>query len=132
MELAFEDPMYKAVFKPAVCTELGETNAYIVELRTQPLAQEGNRNLVFEVVHPLYRGLITILEQRATPQTSTIRIQVSSRRHVGVSYTRYCTQDTWSYTVMDDIFEGLSEQLTTTQNLNRGLLLQMSFIKKMS
>ena len=132
-ELAFEDPMYKAVFTPVVCTKLGETNAYIAELRAQPLAQEGNRNLVFEVVHPLYKGLNAILESNGpfVEQTTTIRIQVSSREHVDVSYTCYCTPDTFSYTVMDEILEGLNEQLSMKQNLNRGLLLQLSFIKKM-
>ena len=43
-----------------------------------------------------------------------------------------CTPDTWSYTVMDEILEALNEQLSMKQDLNRGLLLQLSFIKKSS
>ena len=127
MDMALDDPLFKATF-----TRLGDTNAYIAELQHQTPRQLGDRNLVFEVVHPLYQGLNTLLQQRATPQTSTIRIQVSSREHVGVSYTCYCTPETWSYTVMDEILEGLNDQLTMKQNLNRGLLLQLSFIKKSS
>ena len=123
LDLALDDPLYKATF-----TRLGETNAYTVNLQEQTPAQLGDRNLVFEVANPLYQGLNTILAKRK--ETSTIRIQVSSREHVGVSYTCYCTPDTWSYTVMDDILEGLNEQLSMKQNLNRGLLLQLSFIKK--
>ena len=127
LDLALEDPMYKATF-----TRLGETNAYSAHLQDRPITQLGDRNLLFEVVNPLYQGLTTILEQNATPQTSTIRLQVCSRQHPKVTYTCYCTPDTWSYTVMDDILESLSEQLTLSQNLNRGLLLQLSFIKKLS
>lgn len=123
LDLALEDPLCKATF-----TRLGETNAYSMTLRDRPITQLGDRNLVFEVVNPLYQGLTTILEQRK--EASTIRLQVSSREHVHVSYTCYCTPDTWSYTVMDDILEGLNEQLTMKQNLNQGLLLQLSFIKK--
>ena len=125
MDLALDDPLFKATF-----TRVGETNAYIAELQDQTPSQLGDRNLVFEVVNPLYQGLNTILEQRK--EGSTIRIQVSSREHVGVSYTCYCTPETWSYTVMDEILEGLNEQLSMKQNLNRGLLLQLSFIKKSS
>ena len=123
LDLALKDPLFKATF-----TRLGETNAYSVNLQEQTPAQLGDRNLVFEVVNPLYQGLNAILAKRK--EGSTIRLQVSSREHVDVSYTCYCTTDTWSYTVMDGILEGLNEQLSMKQNLNRGLLLQLSFIQK--
>ena len=123
MDLALADPMFKTTF-----TRMGDTNAYTVNLQEQTPRQLGDRNLVFEVVNPLYQGLNTLLAKRK--EGSTIRIQVSSREHVSVRYICYCTPDTWSYTVMDDILEGLNEQLSMKQNLNRGLLLQLSFIKK--
>ena len=124
MDLAFVDPLFKATF-----TRVGDTNANIAELQEQTPSQLGDRNLVFEVVNPLYQGLDAILEKRK--EGSTIKIQVSSRQHPNVTYTCYCTADTWSYTIMDEILEGLSDQLSMKQNLNRGLLIQLSFYKKM-
>ena len=125
MDWAFEDPLYKATF-----TQLANTNAYSVNLIPQtPVYSDVARNLVFEVVNPLYQGLDTILKKEKP--VSTIKIHVSSREHVYVYYTCYCTPDTWSYTVMDEILEGLNEQLSMKQNLNRGLLIQLSFIKKL-
>ena len=125
MDWAFEDPLYKATF-----TRLGDTHAYSVNLIPQtPVHSDVARNLVFEVVNPLYQGLDAILKKEKP--ISTIKIHVSSREHVYVYYTCYCTPDTWSYTVMDEILEGLNEQLSMKQNLNRGLLIQLSFIKKM-
>ena len=124
MDWAFEDPLYKAMF-----TRLGDTHAYSVQLIPQtPMHSDVARNLVFEVVNPLYQGLDAILKKEKP--VSTIKIHVSSREHVYVYYTCYCTPDTWSFTVMDEILQGLNEQLSRKQNLNRGLLIQLSFIKK--
>ena len=118
MDWAFEDPLYKATF-----TRLGETNAYAVYLIDQtPVYLDVPRNLIFEVVNPLYQGLDVILNKQQ--DLSAIKIHVY--------YTCYCTPDTWSYTTMDEILEALNDQLTMKQNLNRGLLLQLSFIKKSS
>ena len=122
MDWAFEDPLYKATF-----TRLGDTHAYSANLIPQtPVHRDVARNLVFEVVNPLYQGLDAILKKEKP--VSTIKIHVSSREHVYVYYTCYCTPDTWSYTVMDEILEGLNEQLSMRQDLNRGLLIQLSFI----
>ena len=124
MDWALEDPLYKATF-----TQLANTHAYSVNLIPQtPKHSDVPRNLMFEVVNPLYQGLDAILKKEKP--VSTIKIHVSSREHVYVYYTCYCTPDTWSYTVMDEILEELNEQLSMKQNLNRGLLIQLSFIKK--
>ena len=124
MDWAFEDPLYKATF-----TQLANTHAYSVNLVPQkPVHSDVPRNLAFETVNPLYQGLDAILKKEKP--VSTIKIHVSSREHVYVYYTCYCTPDTWSYTVMDEILEELNEQLSMKQNLNRGLLIQLSFIKK--
>ena len=126
MDCAFEDPLYKATF-----TRLGETNAYTVQLLEQtPVHSTVPRNLVFEMATPLYQGLDAILNKQQ--DLSTIKIQVSSRQHIHVRYTCYCTPTTWSYNVMHEIVEGLTEQLSMKQDLNRGLLLQLSFIKQIS
>ena len=69
MDLARDDPFFKATF-----TRVGNTNAYIAELQDQTPSQLGDRNMVFEVVNPLYRGLDAILEKRK--EGSTIKIQV--------------------------------------------------------
>ena len=124
MDWAFEDPLYKATF-----TQLANTHAYSVNLIPQtPKHSDVPRNLMFETVNPLYQGLDAIFKKEKP--VSTIKIHVSSREHVYVYYTCYCTPDTWSYTVMDEILEELNEQLSMKQNLNRGLLIQLSFIKK--
>ena len=124
MDWAFEDPLYKAMF-----TQLANTHAYSVNLIPQtPKHSDVPRNLMFETVNPLYQGLDAILKKEKP--VSTIKIHVSSREHVYVYYTCYCTPDTWSYTVMDEILEELNEQLSMKQDLNRGLLIQLSFIKK--
>ena len=123
MDWALEDPMYKATF-----IRVGETNVYTANLISQtPTHMDVPRNLIFEVVNPLYRGLDAILNEEK--DLSTIKIDVSSREHLHVYYTCYCTPGTWSYTVMDEILEGLDEQLTMKQNLNGGLLIKLSFIK---
>ena len=126
MDWALEDPLFKATF-----TRAGNTNAYTVQLQNRIPVQLGDRNLAFEVVNPLYQELNAILKPHLTPQTSTIKLQVSSREHRSVYCTRYCTPETWSYTVMDELMESLDEQLSMKQNLNRDLLIQLSFIKKM-
>ena len=82
MELALDYPSYKATY-----TRIGETDLYVVDLMRQPPNQQGIRNLVFEVVYPLYQGLNAIIEQRKTSKTSLITIQASSREHVGVTST---------------------------------------------
>ena len=121
---ACDDPLYKATF-----TRLGATNAYAVHLIEQtPLHSTVPLKLVFEMATPLYQGLDAILNKQQ--DLSTIKIQVSSRQHIHVRYTCYCTPTTWSYNVMHEIVEGLNEQLSMKQDLNRGLLLQLSFIKK--
>ena len=103
---------------------------YVVDLKRQTPSKQGDRNLVFEVVYPLYQGLNAILEQRKTPKTSLIKIEASSRQHSKVSYTCECTPDQWSYNTMDKISEALADQLTATQNLDQGLLMNLSFCEE--
>ena len=100
-----------------------ETDLYAVDLKRQTPSKQGDRNLVFEVIYPLYQGLNAILEQKKTPKTSLIKIETSSREHNKVSYTCECTPDQWSYNTMDKISEALADQLTATQNLDQGLLM---------
>ena len=99
----------------------------MVDLKRQTPSKQGDRNLVFEVVYPLYHDLNAIIEQRKTPQTSLIKIETPSREHSNVVYTCECTPDQWSYNFMDQILEALAYQLTATQNLNQGLLINLSF-----
>ena len=102
----------------------------MVDLKRQTPGKQGDRNLVFEVVYPLYQGLNAILEKRKTPKTSLIKIETSFREHSKVSYTCECTPDQWSYNTMDKISEELADQLTMKQNLDRGLLMNLSFFEE--
>jgi len=48
MELAFEDPLFKVT-----CNSVWGSNIYIVEIKQQPPAIVGERNLEFEIVFPM-------------------------------------------------------------------------------
>ena len=125
MELALDYPKFKATY-----TKIGDTDFYVVDLKQQTPGKQGDRNLVLEVVYPLYQGLNAIFEQRKTPKTSLIKIETSFREHSKVSYTCECTTDQWSYNTMDKISEALADQLTATQNLDQGLLMNLSFYEE--
>ena len=125
LQTAIDYPLFKATY-----TKIGDTDLYVVDLKRQTTTKQGVRNLVFEVVYPLYHGLNAIIEQRKTPKTSLIKIQTSSREHSKVSYTCECTPDQWSYNTMDKISEELANQLTMKQNLDRGLLMNLSFYEE--
>ena len=119
--LAIDFPLYKATY-----TRVAGTDLYVVDLKQQTPRKQGNRNLVFEVVYPLYKGLNEIIETRKTPSTTLIKVQVSSREHVGVTFACDFSPDKWSYTTIDKITEELADQLTMKQNLNIGLLMKLS------
>ena len=121
LELALDDPMFKATY-----TRVYSSNLYVVNITQNLPSKEGVRNLEFEVVYPLYQGLNEIIEKTTTSRTTKIKIKVSSSEHWEVVYTCECTLDQWSYTKMDEIMEGLADQLTMKQTLNRGLLLTLS------
>ena len=125
MKLALDYPKFKATY-----TKIGDTDLYVVDLKRQTPSKQGDRNLVFEVVYSLYEGLNAILEQRKTLKTSLIKIETSSREHSKVSYRCECTPDQWSYNTMDKISEALADQLTATQNLDQGLLMNLSFYEE--
>ena len=125
MELALDYPKFKATF-----TKIGDADLHVVDLKRQTPSKQGDRNLVFEVVYPLYQGLNAILEKRKTPKTSLIKIETSSREHSKVSYTCECTPDQWSYNTMDKISEASVDQLTATQNLDQELLMNLSFYEE--
>ena len=125
LQMAIEYPLFKASY-----TKIGDTDLYVVDLKRQTPSKQGERNLVFEVVYPLYQGLNAILEKRKTPQTSLIKIEASSREHVEVTYSCECTPDQWSYNIMDKISEALADQLTMKQNLDQGLLMKISFYEE--
>ena len=121
-ELAIEDPKFKASY-----TKLSDKDLYVAYLIQQTPSKQGARNLVFEVVFPLYQGLNEILEERKTSKTSLIKIQMTSWEHRHVSYTCECTPKEWSYESMDKSLAELADQLTEAQDLNGGLLIQLSF-----
>ena len=99
----------------------------MVYLIQQSPRKHGDRNLVFEVVFPLYQGLNEIIERTKPVKTTQIKIKMTSWEHRHVSYTCECTLKQWSYDTMDKSLVELEEQLTATQDLNGGLLIQVSF-----
>ena len=122
MELALEDPLFKVSY-----TQIFGANLYVVDITQKPLSKEGVRNIDFEIVYPIYHGLNDIIELAKPSKTSQMKIKVSSREHWEVVYTCDFRVDQWSYNKMDEIMDGLADQLTMKQNLNGGLLLQLSF-----
>lgn len=78
---------------------------------------------------PLYQGLNDIEITRPS-KTTQIKIKVSSREHWDVTYKCEFSADQWSCAKMDEIIETLADQLTMKQNLNRGLLMNLSFYEE--
>ena len=122
LELAIDDPLFKAAY-----TRVFGSNLYVVDITQHPPSKEGVRNLDFEIVYRLYHGLNDIIETSKTPKTTYITIKVSSREHLDVTYKCEFSLHQCSYYKMDEITEALADQLTMKQNLNRGLLMSLSF-----
>ena len=122
MELAIDDPMFEVSY-----IKLFGAHLYAIDIHQKPPLKEGIRNMDFEIVYPLYSVLTDIIEAAKTPKTSEIKIKVNSRDHFEAVYTDEFPVDQWSYNRMDDIMEGLADQLTMKQNLNGGLLIQLTF-----
>ena len=122
MELALDDPLFEVSYIRAAGTQL-----YSIDIIKRQPSKKGPRNLDFEIVYPLYSTLTDIIEAAKTSKTSVIKIIASSREYWDVVYTEEFPVDQWSYTRMDNIMDGLAEQLTMKQNLNRGLLVQLTF-----
>ena len=122
MELALDDPLFKVHY-----TGILGNNLYLVGITQKPPSKEGVRNMDFEIVYPIYHGLNDIIELTKPSKTSQIKIKVSSREYWDVVYTCEFRVDRWSYNNMDEIIEGLADQLTMKQDLNGGLLIQLSF-----
>ena len=99
---------------------------YVIDITQKP-PSKGVTNMDFEIVYPLYHGLNDIIELTKPSMTSQIKTKASSREHWGVIYTYEFRVDRWSYNKMDEIMEGLADQLTMKQDLNGGLLVQLSF-----
>ena len=122
MELALDDTLFKVGY-----TRIFGANLYVIDITQNPPSKEGVRNMDFEIAYPLYHGLNDIIELTKTSKTSQIKIKASSREHWDVVYTCEFRVDQWSYNKMDEIMEGLADQFTMKQNLNGGLLMQLSF-----
>ena len=122
MELALDDPIFQVSY-----TSIFGSNLYLVDVTQKPPSKEGVRNMDFEIVFPIYHGLNEIIELTKPAKTSQIKIRASSRDHWEVVYTCEFHVDQWSYNKMDEIMDGLADPLTMKQNLNGGLLIQLSF-----
>ena len=122
MELALYDPLFEVSYIRASGTHL-----YSVDISELSPSKEGVRNLDFEIVYPLYTTLKEIIEAGKTTKTAEVKIIASSREHWEVTYTEEFPLDQWSYTRMNNIMDGLADQLTMKQNLNGGLLVQLTF-----
>ena len=124
-EWATDNPLYKA------CVSVNggyRSHDYTVWLyENSPVRRDVKRDLLFEVGNPIYQAFH--LPRRIPQGTSQIRLHVSSYQYKNVEYTCYCTPETWSYTVMEEILHGLNEQLTPPQDLNKGLKIKLSFVK---
>ena len=125
MTLAKDYPLFKVT-----CKSVWGANIYIVEIKQQSAILEGERNMDFEVVYPFYMALTEVIEKKTTPRTTTIKLRASSREHWDAVYeSEFCPMQ-WGYQKMDDILEGLADELTMKQDLNRGLLVRLWFHEK--
>ena len=120
--------LYNPLYECLIGVE-GRTHNYTASLyERSPVRRDVERNMLFEVGHAIYQKFH--LPRWIPKGTSQIRLQVSSRQYKTIEYTCYCTPETWSYTVMNEIMEGLSEQLVPPQDLTQGLLIKLSFVKR--
>ena len=81
----------------------------------------------FEIVYPLYKTLEEVIEKKTTPKTTNIKLRASSREHWQATYTCEFLPTQWTYFKTDEILEALADELTMKQDLNDGLLVQLSF-----
>ena len=123
MELALDDPLYEVSYLKASGTHL-----YSFDFIKREPRKAGPRNMHFELVYPLYKRMTDIIEAIKQAKTSRIKVLASSREYWNAVYVKEFPVDQWAYNEMDDIVEGLAEQLLMCQNLNRGLLVQFIFI----
>ena len=123
MELALDDPLYEVSHAHAVGTHL-----YSFDFIPRKPMKEGPRNMHFELVYPLYKRMTEIIEATKQAKTSRIKVLASSREYWDIVFVKEFPVDQWAYNEMDDIVEGLAEQLTKRQNLNYGLLVRFIFI----
>ena len=123
MELALDDPLYEVSHAHAVGTHL-----YSFDFIPRKPMKAGARNIHFELVYPLYKKMTDIIEATKQAKTSRIKVLASSREHWDIVFVKEFPADQWTYNEMDNIVEGLAEQLSRRQNLNGGLLVQFIFI----
>ena len=123
LEMAIDYQLFIATY-----TRVKGTNLYVFYLNKVLPSREGTCNLDFEVVYPLYHGLNHIIETGKT--ITLIKIETFSREHFDVTYTCEFSPDQWSYATMDEITKALADQLTMKQDLNRGLLMNLSFYEE--
>ena len=121
MYLATDDPLCKVTY-----TNVLGTNLYALDFTENQTTKEGVRNMSFEVVFPFYTCVSSIIDKRKTPKTAMIKLETSSRGHCNVKYSCEFTFETWCFVKMDEIISALAEQLTTKENLNRGLMMNIS------
>ena len=122
VELAIEDPLFKVTL-----VRVWDSNMYVVSITQQPPSKAGERNLEFEIVYPIYKALTEVTERKTTPKTTIIQLRASAREYCDAFYRGEFSPKQWCYQNMDEIMEALADQLTMKQNLNGGLLIQLSF-----
>ena len=124
-EWATDNPLYKA----CVSENGYRSHDYTVWLcENSPVRRDVDRDRLFEVGNPIYQAFH--LPRWLPKGTTQIRLHVSSYQHKTVEYICYCTPKTWSYTVMEEILQGLNEQLTPPQDLSKGVKIKLSFVKE--
>ena len=124
-EWALFNPFYKAFL-------IGKDHPLTLTVyldKNSPVRSDVERNMLFEMTYPMYIEVDKTLRRRLPIGTSQIKLQVSSRKYNHVEYVCYCTPKTWSYTVMEEILQGLTEQLSPPQDLSHGIIIKPSFIK---
>ena len=129
-EWALFNPLYHAFIRVGG-NRKGKTLPYeVCLLENSPVRRDVERDLLFEIGNVIYPQVDSTLQYDLPKGTSQIKFQVSSRQYKDVEYICYCTPETWSYTVMNEILEGLNEQLIPPQDLTEGLFMTLSFVKR--
>ena len=123
-EWALFNPLYKAF----LIGDDGPLTLTVYLHKNSPVRTDVDCNMLFEMGYPMFLELTKTLRRKFPKKTSEIKLQVSSRQDKTREFTRYCTPKTWSFTVMEDILEGL--RIQSPQDFTEGLIIKPSFIIK--
>lgn len=85
-----------------------------------------------ELPAAFFAGLDEIIQREKQATTYGFQVHATSRERLHVFDTFFIRLHNWNVQRMDSILEGLSDKLTMKENLNKGLILVITFYEAVS